>query len=69
VFRNSIRWVAVLDAGNAFAEPGDASFDKVYVSAGLGVRMRIQAFVALDLEIGMAWPLNGGSPRVFASKL
>jgi outer membrane protein assembly factor BamA len=69
VFRNSIRWLAVLDAGNAFLEPGDASFDKVYLSAGLGVRVRIQAFVALDLELGVAWPLNGGPPRVFASKV
>lgn len=69
VFRNSIRVLAVVDAANAFTGPGDMNLDKVYVSAGLGVRFRIQAFVALDLELGMAWPLNGGSPRVFASKV
>ena len=69
VFRNSIRVLAVVDAGNAFPEPADVNFDKAYVSAGLGVRLRIQAFVALDLEIGLAWPLDGGSPRVFASKV
>ena len=69
VIRNSIRWLAVVDAANAFVEPGDAHLDKVYVSAGLGVRLRIQAFVALDLEVGVAWPLNGGSPRLFASKV
>jgi outer membrane protein assembly factor BamA len=69
VFRDSIRVLAVVDAANAFAAPGDANLDKVYVSAGFGVRFRIQAFVALDLELGMAWPLNGGSPRVFASKV
>jgi hemolysin activation/secretion protein len=71
VFRNSIRLLAVIDATNAFVEPADAHFDKVYVSAGLGVRVRIQAFVALDLELGVAWPLNsdGGGARVFASKL
>jgi outer membrane protein assembly factor BamA len=69
VFRNSIRLLTVVDAANAFVEPGDASFDKVYVSAGIGVRVRFQAFVALELELGMAWPLNGGSPRAFASKV
>jgi outer membrane protein assembly factor BamA len=69
VFRNSIRVLAVVDAGNAFPEPGDASLHKAYASAGLGVRLRIQAFVALDLELGLAWPLDGGSPRMFASKV
>ncbi|MGQ0587512.1 MAG: ShlB/FhaC/HecB family hemolysin secretion/activation protein [Gammaproteobacteria bacterium] len=69
VFRNSIRLLAVVDAGNAFAEPADANLDKVYVSAGIGLRVRFQAFVALDLEIGMAWPLNGGPPRLFATKV
>lgn len=69
VFRNSIRLLAVVDAANAFPGFGDANLDKVYVSAGIGVRVRIQAFVALDLEIGWAWPLNGGPPRLFASKV
>ena len=69
VFRNSIRLLTVVDAGNAFVEPGDANLDKVYVSAGIGVRVRFQAFVNLDLEIGMAWPLNGGPPRLFATKV
>lgn len=69
VFRNSIRLLVGLDAGNAFPEPGDASLDKVYVSAGIGIRTRIQAFVALDLELGIAWPLNGGPPRLFATKI
>jgi len=69
VFRRSIRFLAVVDAANAFVEPDDANLDKVYVSAGIGIRVRFQAFVALELEIGMAWPLNGGSPRLFASKV
>ena len=69
VFRNSVRALVVFDAANAFPEPGDANFDKVYASAGVGVRVRFQAFVALDLEIGVAWPLNGGGPRLFASKV
>ena len=69
VFRNSIRVLAVIDAANAFETPADAHLDKVFVSAGLGVRVRIQAFVALDLEIGVAWPLDGGSPRLFATKV
>jgi outer membrane protein assembly factor BamA len=69
VFRNSIRALFVLDGANAFADANDMNLDKVYVSAGVGVRLRIQAFVALDLELGWAWPLGGGPPRVFASKV
>lgn len=69
VFRNSIRVLAVFDAANAFAEPGDAHLGKVYTSFGIGVRVRIQAFVSLDLEIGVAWPLDGGGPRLFATKV
>lgn len=69
VYRRSVRALFVLDAANAFVEPNDFNLHKVYVSAGLGVRVRIQAFVALDLELGIAWPLNGGPPRAFASKV
>jgi outer membrane protein assembly factor BamA len=69
VFRKSIRALVVVDAANAFDAPTDADLDKAYVSGGLGVRVRFQAFVALDLEIGVAWPLNGGAPRLFASKV
>ena len=61
--------LVVLDAANAFEEPGDVNFDKVYVSAGVGVRVRFQAFVAFDFELGIAWPVNGGGPRLFASKV
>lgn len=69
VFRNSIRALVVLDAANAFPDANDMNLDKAYTSLGVGVRFRIQAFVALDLELGVAWPLNGGGPRVFASKV
>jgi outer membrane protein assembly factor BamA len=69
VFRNSIRALVVLDGANAFPDANDMNIDKVHTSLGVGVRFRIQAFVALDLELGMAWPLNGGGPRVFASKV
>jgi outer membrane protein assembly factor BamA len=69
VIRNSIRGLIVLDAANAFPDANDMNVDKVYTSLGLGMRFRIQAFVALDLELGVAWPLNGGGPRVFASKV
>lgn len=69
VFRNSIRGLVVLDGANAFPDARDINLDRVYASLGLGVRFRIQAFVALDLELGVAWPLNGGGPRIFASKV
>jgi outer membrane protein assembly factor BamA len=69
VIRRSIRALLVVDAARAFAEPGDMDLDRVNVGAGIGVRVRIQAFVAFDLEVGIAWPLNGGSPRFFATKV
>ena len=69
VFRNSIRVLAVVDVANAFVAPGDVHLDRAFVSVGVGMRVRIQAFVALDLELGIAWPVNGGGPRVFASKV
>ena len=75
VFRNSIRVLAVLDAGsmvdssNVVDQPGDENIGKVLVSAGVGVRIRVQAFVNLELELGIAWPLDGGDYRIFASKI
>ena len=69
VIRRSIRTLVVVDAARAFDEPGDMNFDRVIVGAGVGVRVRIQAFVAFDLELGIAWPVNGGGPRWFASKV
>lgn len=76
VFRNSIRAVAVLDAGSMvekantpYALVGDGNIGKVLVSAGLGLRFRIQAFVNLEVEVGVAWPVEGGPYRIFASKV
>lgn len=69
IYRNSVRGVVMLNAGNAFAEPGDADLHTVLVSAGLGVRFRVQAFVNVNVELGFAWPLNGGAPRFFAGKI
>ena len=75
VFRDSIRALVVIDAGsmvdagNGTGLPGDVNIGKVLVSAGVGVRIRFQAFVNLDLEVGVAWPLNGGPQRIFASKV
>ena len=75
VFRNSIRALAVLDVGsmvdssNVVNQPGDENIGKVLVSAGVGVRIRVQAFVNLELELGIAWPLDGGGYRIFASKI
>lgn len=69
VFRRSIRLLAVVDAGYAFPRPGDLDFERVLVSAGIGVRVRFTAFVSLEFELGVAWPLNGGGARVFATKV
>jgi outer membrane protein assembly factor BamA len=64
-----LRGVVILEAGNAFQDPGDFSLDKVYTSLGLGLRIRLSNFVDFEVEIGWAFPLNGGNARFFASRV
>lgn len=68
VYWEWLRAVAILEAGNVFDTPGDASFDRVYTSLALGARLRVSWFVNVELEIGWAVPLNGsgGGARFFA---
>lgn len=66
LWRPWLRAVVMIEAGNVFARPEDADFDKVYGSIGAGLRIRVPQFVNLELEIGFALPLDGGSGRVFA---
>lgn len=64
-----LRGVVILEAGNAFAAPGDFNFDRVYGSLGVGLRLRFSQFVDFEVELGYSIPLDGGRGRIFASRV
>ncbi|MDD3762780.1 MAG: POTRA domain-containing protein [Nevskiales bacterium] len=64
-----LRGVVILEGGNVFDEPEDISFDKVYTSLGLGLRIRLTNFVDVELEAGWAVPLNGGPGRYYGGRV
>ena len=41
----------------------------VQVDIGVGIRWRIQAFVDLTVELGLAWPLTAGGSELFFGKV
>lgn len=65
-----LRGLVVLEAGNAFEQPRDASLGRAYGSLGLGVRLRVDWFVDLDIDFGYAIALGGGGDggRFFAGR-
>ncbi|WP_420465095.1 BamA/TamA family outer membrane protein [Panacagrimonas sp.] len=66
---NSLRALAIVEAGNVFEQPGDASLDRLYTSLGLGLRLRVDWFVDVELDLGYALPLTGdGGGRVFVGR-
>jgi len=69
-FGGSLRALAVLEEGNAFYDVHHFSLDRVYPSAGLGLRLRPIWFVNINVEAGYAWPLqdagDGYKGRFFA---
>ncbi len=63
---NPLRGLVIVEAGNAFARPRDLSLDRVYTSLGVGVRLRVDWFVDVELDLGYAIPIGGGEGgRVF----
>lgn len=71
VYRDWLRAVAILEAGNVFERPEDLQLDRVYTSLGLGLRVRIQYFVDLQIELGVAIPLDNTDldARLFAGRV
>lgn len=64
---NPLRGLVILEAGNAFTQPRDLSLERVYTSLGVGVRLRVDWFVDVELDLGYAIPVGGGGDggRVF----
>lgn len=67
VWRDWLRALAVVEAGNVFERLDDASLSRVYASIGLGLRVRVDWFVNIELDLGYAIPIGDGgeSGRVF----
>jgi outer membrane protein assembly factor BamA len=69
VWQRWLRWVVIAEVGNVFRRPEDVDFDRVYGSLGVGLRVRFSHFVNFEIEFGYAIPLDGGSGRIFASRV
>ena len=68
LFADWLRVLVVAEAGNAFEDASGAN-SRVYGSIGIGLRLRLTFLVNVDIEAGLAWPLDGGDQRFFASKV
>ncbi len=69
VWQRWLRWVVIAEVGNVFRRPEDVGFDRIYGSLGLALRVRFSHFVNFEVEFGYAIPLDGGSGRIFASRV
>lgn len=69
IFRPWLRAVVIAEAGNVYAEPNEFDVGDLRASIGLGLRLRLPMFVNVQLEAGIALPLSGGKPRIFAGQL
>lgn len=64
-----LRMLVIAEAGTTGRGPGDLPDNRVYSSLGLGLRLRLPAFVNFEVEAGVALPLSGGGGmRVFGSR-
>lgn len=69
LFADWLRPVVVLEAGNAYADAHSLN-SRVYTSLGIGLRLRLTFLVNVEVEAGIAWPLDGTrDQRFFASKV
>ena len=64
-----LRGLLVLGAGAAYDDWSAVTASDIQVDVGVGLRWRIQAFVNLTLEVGMAWPLTAGGSQPFFGKV
>ncbi|MDP3859193.1 MAG: POTRA domain-containing protein [Stagnimonas sp.] len=65
-----LRLLVIAEAGAVGSGPGDLPDQRIYSSLGLGLRLRLPAFVNFEVEAGVALPLSGGGGlRVFGSRV
>lgn len=66
VFRDSLRLIFGLEAGNAHQHGHIADYPQL--SCNLGLRIRFTRFVSFEAELGFAYPLNGGKLRFYGER-
>lgn len=67
---NWLRGVAFIESGNTFPEDGQITLADAYLDAGIGLRARFTWFFRLEVNAGVAWPLDhtqGAGARFFAA--
>lgn len=69
VFRPWLRAVVIAEAGNVYAQPNEFEATDIKASLGLAIRIRVPFLVNLQLEAGVAMPINGGAPRYFGGQV
>ena len=69
VFKPWIRSVVIAEAGNVYAQPNEIEPTDVKASIGVGVRLRLPMFVNVQVEAGVAFPVEGAAPRFFAGQV
>jgi len=69
VGRPWLRALVVTEVGDAWEDAHAVTFESVYASVGVGVRVRFTFLVNFDFEAGVAWPLDGGGSRFFATSV
>lgn len=62
-----LRGVVFADVGNAFPGNRDIGFSDLKWSTGLGLRLKLKAFVRLDLRVDVAYAFDTNETKVYAS--
>ena len=65
----ALRGLVVVDVGAAYDDWGAVTASDIQADIGVGIRWRIQAFVDLTIELGMAWPITDGGSEPFFGKV
>jgi len=61
-----VRFAVFADIGNAYPSNTEMHLGKVLWDVGVGFRVRLKAFVKIDLRVDAAWNPETGDTRVFA---
>ncbi|MHB8454253.1 MAG: BamA/TamA family outer membrane protein [Acidiferrobacterales bacterium] len=64
---NAIRGVVFTDIGNAYPRNTEVDFAGLKTSVGTGLRLKLNSFVKVDLRLDVAYALEGGGIKVYAS--
>ncbi len=64
---NAFRGVVFTDIGNAYPRNSAIDFSGLKTSVGTGLRLKLNSFVKVDLRLDIAYGLEGGETKVYAS--